>query len=100
VSTLGVLFAIGGIDHGFFETLQGNKPTPGLFIRSIGPQQQMWPYGTEDAFTLIPNFLFSGIVSITLACSSRSGRSASSNANTEAQSFFCSSSCSFSPAGA
>jgi hypothetical protein len=67
VSTLGVLFAIGGIDHGFFETLQGNTRTPGLFIRSIGPHQQMWPYGTEDAFTLIPNFLVSGIVSIALS---------------------------------
>jgi hypothetical protein len=67
VSTLGVLFAFGGIDHGFFETLQGNTRTPGLFIRSIGPHQRMWPYGTEDAFTLIPNFLVSGIVSIVLS---------------------------------
>jgi hypothetical protein len=67
VCTLGVLFAIGGIDHGLFETLQGNTPTAGLFIHSIGPRQQMWPYGTEDAFTLIPNFLLSGIVSIALS---------------------------------
>ncbi len=67
VSTLGVLFAISGIDHGLFETLQGNTPTPGLFIRSIGPQQQMWPYGTEDAFTLIPNFLASGMAAIAIS---------------------------------
>jgi len=67
VSTLGVLFAVSGIDHGLFETLQGNTPTPGLFIRSIGPHQQMWLYGTEDAFTLIPNYRASGIVSIAIS---------------------------------
>jgi hypothetical protein len=67
VSTLGVLFAVSGLNHGLFETLQGNTPTPGLFIRSIGPHQQMWPYGTEDAFTLIPNFLASGVVAIAIS---------------------------------
>ncbi len=67
VSTLGVLFAVSGINHGLFETLQGNTPTPGVFIRSIGPHQQMWPYGTEDAFTLIPNFLFSGMVAMAIS---------------------------------
>ncbi|MGA2569139.1 MAG: hypothetical protein ABSF23_01345 [Terracidiphilus sp.] len=67
VSVLGILLAIGGIDHGAFETLQGNITTPGLFIHSIGPGQQMWPYGTEDALTLIPNYLASGLVSIALS---------------------------------
>lgn len=67
VSTLGVLFAVGGIDHGLFETLQGNAPTPGYFIRSIGPRHQMWRYGTEDAFTLIPNYRTSGIVAIAIS---------------------------------
>lgn len=64
VSTLGVLFAIGGIDHGFFETLQGNTPTGSLIVHAIGERNRMWAYGTEDAFTLIPNFLISGIVAI------------------------------------
>lgn len=67
VSTLGVLFAVSGINHGLFETLQGNTPTSGLFIRSIGPHQQMWAYGTEDAFTLLPTYLLSGIVSIAIS---------------------------------
>jgi len=67
VATLGCLLALGGIDHGFFETLQGNAPTGNLFIRSIGARQQMWAYGTEDAFTLVPYFLLSGIISITLS---------------------------------
>jgi len=67
VATMGVLLALGGIDHGLFETLQGNTPTSGLFIHSIGPHQQMWQYGTEDALTLIPNYLASGLISIALS---------------------------------
>ncbi len=67
VATLGVLFALAGIDHGFFETLQGYTPTPGLIVQAIGVHNRMWVYGTEDAFTLIPNFLLSGIAAIALS---------------------------------
>lgn len=67
VSTLGPAFAVAGIDHGLFETLQGNSATPGLFIQAIGPGQRMWPNGTEDAFTLVPLFLVSGILAIALS---------------------------------
>ncbi|MGB0066105.1 MAG: hypothetical protein WBP85_16805 [Terracidiphilus sp.] len=64
VATVGVLFALAGIDHGFFETLQGYTPTPGFIIHAIGEHNRMWVYGTEDALTLIPNFVVSGIVAI------------------------------------
>ena len=67
VATLGVLFALAGIDHGFFETLQGYAPTHGLIVQAIGAQNRMWAYGTEDALTLIPNFLLSGIASIAIS---------------------------------
>jgi len=67
VATLGVLFAIAGMDHGFFEALQGNMRTGGYFIHSIGAHNQMWAYGTEDAFTLIPNFLITGIAAIAVS---------------------------------
>ncbi|NIP28360.1 MAG: hypothetical protein GWO38_32255, partial [Phycisphaerae bacterium] len=52
------------IVHGFFEILQGNTPTEGLIIQAIGDEQQMWLYGTEEAFTIIPNFLITGILTI------------------------------------
>ena len=61
VATIGVLFAVGGMNHGLFEILQGNKPTDGLFIAAIGEEHRMWKYGEETAFTLIPNYLGSGI---------------------------------------
>ena len=64
VSIMGIFFAIGGIDHGFFETLHGNTPTHGFFIQAIGAASRFWIYGTEDAFTIIPNFLFTGLLAI------------------------------------
>jgi len=64
VSTIGVLLGIAGLDHGFFEILQGNTPTDGLIIQAIGDAQQMWFYGTEEAFTIIPNFLVTGILAV------------------------------------
>lgn len=63
-ATLGTIFGISGISHGFFETLQGNTPTNGMFISAIGEAQRMWPHGSEPAFTLIPNFLITGIAAM------------------------------------
>ena len=64
VATLGTIFGISGMSHGFFEILQGDIPTGGLFISAIGEAQKMWPHGNEYAFTLIPNFLITGIVAM------------------------------------
>ena len=52
------------MSHGFFEILQGNIPTGSLFISAIGEAQRMWPHGNEYAFTLIPNFLITGIAAM------------------------------------
>lgn len=64
VAILGTIFGISGMSHGFFETLQGNVPTLGLFIFAIGEAQKMWSHGNEPAFTLIPNFLITGIAAM------------------------------------
>lgn len=64
-TTIGVFFGLfSGVNHGFFEFLQGNTPTGGFFIQAIGEAQRFWPLGGEDAFTLIPNFMITGIVSM------------------------------------
>jgi hypothetical protein len=52
------------MSHGFFELLQGNAPTGGLFISAIGESQRMWLHGNEYALTLIPNFLVTGIAAM------------------------------------
>ncbi|HSB67042.1 MAG TPA: hypothetical protein VLD65_10710 [Anaerolineales bacterium] len=64
VATLGTIFGLSGMSHGFFETLQGNVSTGSLFISAIGESQRMWPHGNEYAFTLIPNFLVTGIAAM------------------------------------
>ena len=66
VTTIGVIFGVAGFNHGFFEFLQGNTPTGGLFIHAIGDAQRFWPQGTEDAFTIIPNFMITGILAMLL----------------------------------
>ncbi len=67
MSTLGVGLGIAGLEHGIFETLQGNVPTHGLFIQAIGAANRMWVFGTEDAFTFLPNFLAAGLLTILLS---------------------------------
>jgi hypothetical protein len=66
-ATLGIVFAIGGMSHGFFEVLQGNTPTNGYLIDAISPERQTWAYGGEAAFTLIPNFLYTGIAALAVS---------------------------------
>jgi hypothetical protein len=63
-SALGVLVGLAGIDHGFFEVLQGNVAPDGLMIDAIGPAQRFWEYGAETALTVVPNFLATGILAI------------------------------------
>lgn len=66
VTTIGVIFGIAGMTHGFAETLQGNTPTGGLFINAIaaGSSWTRWSEGGEGAFTIIPNFLITGILAM------------------------------------
>lgn len=64
-TTIGVFFGLfSGVNHGFFELLQGNTPTNGPLFEAIGEAQRFWPAGTEPAFTIIPNFMITGILSI------------------------------------
>lgn len=67
VAALGIMLGIAGMNHGFFETLQGNTPTNGLIIQAIGDAQQMWVHGTEEAFTIVPNFLATGLLAIAVS---------------------------------
>lgn len=66
-TVLGIVLALSGINHGFFEVLQGNTPTNGIFIYAIEKSIQTWEYGGEGALTLIPNFLVSGLTAIAVA---------------------------------
>jgi len=63
-AAMGVIFALGGLSHGFFASLQGNTPTDGILIDAIGIEYQTWEHGGEAAMTLIPNFLVTGILAM------------------------------------
>lgn len=64
-TTVGVFFGLfSSINHGIFEILQGNTPISGVLINAIGEVQRFWPKGTEPAFTLIPNFMLTGVVAV------------------------------------
>lgn len=66
VTTMGVLFGFSGITHGCSETLQGNTPTNGFLINAIaaGSRWTRWTEGGEGAFTVVPNFLLTGILAM------------------------------------
>jgi len=64
-SAIGVLLGLSGIlNHGLFEILQGYKPTNGFFIEAIGEAHRFWIHGTEAAFTVIHNYLVTGIFAV------------------------------------
>lgn len=67
-AAFGTLLGISGMNHGFFEALQGNHPTGGLLINAIsaGNRWTRWTQGGEGAFTLVPNFLATGLLAMAL----------------------------------
>ncbi|NOH01810.1 MAG: hypothetical protein HND47_07535 [Chloroflexi bacterium] len=63
---LGVVAGLAGLEHGYFEILQGNIRPSGLMIASIGTPcdpAAAWN-ACEPAMTIIPNFLVSGILTV------------------------------------
>lgn len=64
-SVIGTLLGLAGIvNHGIFEILQGCTSTNGFYIEAIGEAHRFWLHGTEGAFTIIHNFLITGICAI------------------------------------
>lgn len=61
---MGVTLALAGFHHGLFEALQGSRQTGRLGIHSIGPEHVRWEFGTDDAITILPNFLVTGVVAM------------------------------------
>ncbi|MGP8173349.1 MAG: hypothetical protein ACLP7O_02230 [Terracidiphilus sp.] len=63
-AAFGVYAGILGMEHGYFETLQGNAAPKGLKILAVSPWELPFPFGHEPAMTLIPNFLVTGIAAM------------------------------------
>jgi hypothetical protein len=65
----GILAGIAGLEHGYFEILQGNTRPANIMFPSWGPQQCdpaiLW-HACEPAMSILPNFLMSGIITVLL----------------------------------
>jgi hypothetical protein len=62
----GVVAGVAGLEHGYFEILQGNTKPDSLMIVSIGPPcvpEEVWNT-CEPAMTVLPNFLITGILAV------------------------------------
>lgn len=67
-AALGMFAGFGGLEHGYFEILQGNIRPESLMIASMGAPcvpEEIW-HLCEPAMTILPNFLATGIISMTL----------------------------------
>lgn len=67
-ASFGIFAGIGGLEHGYFEILQGSARPASIMITSMGPPcvpEEIW-HACEPAMTIIPNFLVTGILSMTL----------------------------------
>jgi hypothetical protein len=62
----GISAGIAGLEHGYFEILQGSTRPEGLMIASIGPPcvpEEVWN-ACEPAMTVLPNFMITGILAV------------------------------------
>jgi hypothetical protein len=65
-AVLGLTAGAAGIEHGYFEILQGHTKPEGLMIPSMGPPcvpELSWN-SCEPAMTILPSFLITGILAI------------------------------------
>jgi hypothetical protein len=66
---LGILAGIAGLEHGYFEILQGNTQPAGLMFPSWGANicdpAKLW-HACEPAMSIVPNFLAMGILTVLL----------------------------------
>jgi hypothetical protein len=67
-ASFGILAGFGGLEHGYFEMLQGNVRPESIMIASMGAPcvpEEIWN-ACEPAMTIIPNFLITGILAMVL----------------------------------
>ena len=66
---LGVTAGIAGLEHGYFEILQGNTKPASIAFASWGPPcdpEEIW-HACEPAMSILPNFLITGILAMLLS---------------------------------
>lgn len=67
-ASFGLFAGFGGLEHRYFEVLQGNVRQQSMMIASIGAlcvPEEVW-HLCGPAMTFLPNFLMTGILSMLL----------------------------------
>ena len=67
-ASFGIFAGFGGLEHVYFEMLQGNVRPESIMIASMGAPcvpEEIW-HVCEPAMTIIPNFLVTGILAMVL----------------------------------
>ena len=67
-TSFGIIAGIAGLEHGYFEFLQGNTKTVSLMFASMGSPcvpERIW-HGCEPAMTILPNYMITGILTVIL----------------------------------
>ena len=68
-SLFGAAAGIAGLEHGYFEILQGNARPESLMIASMGPPcnpEEIWN-ACEPAMMIIPDFFITGILAVIIS---------------------------------
>ena len=68
-SSLGILTGLAGLEHGYFEFLQGNTRPASLMFASMGPPcvpEKVWN-ACEPAMTVVPDFMIAGVLTVILS---------------------------------
>jgi hypothetical protein len=66
---LGMSAGLAGLEHGYFETLQGSTRPASLMFASWGPPcvpEKIW-HACEPAMSILPNFLITGLLAMLLS---------------------------------
>ena len=67
-ASFGFIAGIAGLEHGYFEFLQGNARPVSLMFASMGSPcvpERIW-HACEPAITILPNYMITGILTVIL----------------------------------
>jgi hypothetical protein len=67
-TSFGIIAGIAGLEHGYFEILQGNTRPASLMFASMGPPcapEKIWN-ACEPAISILPNYLLAGMLTVVL----------------------------------
>lgn len=63
-TVFGIMTGVYGLEHSYFEMIQGNIAPSGIAINAASPPCLPYPLGCEPVMTFIPNYSATGILAM------------------------------------